>query len=733
MFKHNYSVKHNLKKLFLQRYERYLPTAFDESMSLLEKMNKLIQSQNALIDVVNTHVEFTSEQLERAFKIVDDNLANELKKFRDELDEQKRQYEEIRDLIHSDLLPDSVAQKLEEWLLNGTIEDLISNTIFPELMERMEEVENRLEDWELLDEVNITHYKHLVTDDGNWHTAIMTALNEAKQVTFPVGHYKTYPIESRLSGRSIVGRGNGTTFEFVRETPTGVVNGFRIDGDTFDEECETVRRVMRSNEDNDNVLYLEKTKGLSVGDKIRVTSQRNALSYEDSGNDWLLGKPTNTQKVAFGEYAFIEEVHDDHIVLETSLIYPQYKSSNEGEVNPAHDFSYVERVNLVSDWLFKDFKVVDMVSGYVLRADLAYNCVIDGVQFDDSNYSYGQTGIFFGTNCLNCEVRHSSHYLKSNNKPQQYYWTNSLKLTGSQNCGFNDCKTEHSGQSVDLTYFDLSIPNTNCYIENCKFINSKSSSMTTHGGDYGTRVTNNQMINCRQGVSIRGRGGVISGNVFQGTSRKTYESQVSAGISLYQGGACDNLITGNTFKNYHIGIRQSDTSGSNGRIGYSGNTISNNIIIDCNIGVDIYRLYSGTTTYKDDHMGLMILDNQIRLKKHTDPNENACGVRIGRAVRGVTVRGNMIKSVKVKTLEGKNIYGVFCDLDAQDIRVLYNTLIDLNIGVGHLGYASPSRYDDLKMNREGNEYIEVKQNTRVLGGIRPYTEEEAESRRPWPV
>src|SRR5699024_5829532 len=277
--------------------------------------------------------------------------------------------------------------------------------------ERMEEVENRLEEWELLDEVNITHYKHLVTDDGNWHTAIMTALNEAKQVTFPVGHYKTYPIESRLSGRSIVGRGNGTTFEFVRETPSGVVNGFRIDGDTFDMECETVRRITKSNIDNDNVLYLEKTKGLNVGDKIRVTSQRNALSFEDTGNDWLLGKPTNTQKVPFGEYAYISEVHDDHVVLDTSLIYPQYKSSNEGEVDHAHDFSFVEKVNFVSDWLFKDFKVVDMVSGQVVRVDLGYNIIVDGVQFDDSNYSYGATGIFFGTNCLNCEVRDSSHYL----------------------------------------------------------------------------------------------------------------------------------------------------------------------------------------------------------------------------------------------------------------------------------------------------------------------------------
>ena len=167
MFRHNYSVKHNLKKLFLQRYERYLPTAFDESMSLLEKMNKLIQSQNALIDVVNAHSEHTNEQLSKAFEIIDDNLAYQLKEFKKELEEQKRQYEEIQDALYSDLLPDSVKEELNEWLLNGTIEELISNTIFPELMERMEQVENRLEDWELLDEVNITHYKHLVTDDGN--------------------------------------------------------------------------------------------------------------------------------------------------------------------------------------------------------------------------------------------------------------------------------------------------------------------------------------------------------------------------------------------------------------------------------------------------------------------------------------------------------------------------------------------------------------------------------------
>ena len=153
MFKDKYSVRNHLTKLFMQRYERYLPTAFDESMSLLEKMNKLIEAQNSLIDVVNSHTEFTSEQLERAFGIIDENLANQLKQFRDELEEQKIQYEEIRDKIHSDILPDSVKQKLEEWLLNGTIEELINDVVFTDINEKLEIVENRLVEYDSRDRV----------------------------------------------------------------------------------------------------------------------------------------------------------------------------------------------------------------------------------------------------------------------------------------------------------------------------------------------------------------------------------------------------------------------------------------------------------------------------------------------------------------------------------------------------------------------------------------------------
>lgn len=143
MYSNQFSVRHHLKHLFMQKYERYLPTAFDESMSILEKMNKLIEAQNALINVVNAHTEHTGETIERAFEIIDVNLEKELNGFLEELKEQKILYEQIRDKIHSDLLPDAVKQKLEEWLLNGTVEDMITDTIFPEIMERVILMENK--------------------------------------------------------------------------------------------------------------------------------------------------------------------------------------------------------------------------------------------------------------------------------------------------------------------------------------------------------------------------------------------------------------------------------------------------------------------------------------------------------------------------------------------------------------------------------------------------------------
>src|SRR5699024_10458642 len=335
----------------------------------------------------------------------------------------KIQYEEIRELIHSDLLPDSVKQKLEEWLLNGAIEDMLTGTVLPELLERIEQVENRVEEKELLQEVNIKDYEELVVD-GNWHNAIMQALNDAYTVYFPIGEYTTDSIVTNMSNREIKGSGTGTRFKFVRNVDENKhFHGFQIDGDINE-----IKRITTNVVRNSDTIYLENTDGLSKGDHVVIKSQRNALSYDDSGDDWYLGSATNTQKVPFGEYATIKEVNSNNIVLSSNLIYPSYMSNNSEEKKPAQDFSTVQKVDFVENVTLRDFQVVDMYSGFVVRGRYCEDLVVDNVHFDDSNYSYAGAGVINLRHIWKCVVRNASYYTEVDKKLTEMYHMNVFKF-----------------------------------------------------------------------------------------------------------------------------------------------------------------------------------------------------------------------------------------------------------------------------------------------------------------
>lgn len=82
-----------LGTIFIQEYERYLPTAFDESLTILEKMNKIIEYLNEIGVLVNGAFE---------------------------------QWEEIMDWILGDGLNQAVMEKLNQMLEDGSLEDLIN-------------------------------------------------------------------------------------------------------------------------------------------------------------------------------------------------------------------------------------------------------------------------------------------------------------------------------------------------------------------------------------------------------------------------------------------------------------------------------------------------------------------------------------------------------------------------------------------------------------------------------
>lgn len=86
-----------LVPLVVQEYERRLPTAFDESLSLLEKMNKIIQYLHETGELVNSVVE---------------------------------QWNLVMEWVMNEGLKEAVNDKLTEWLDDGTLGDLINEILF---------------------------------------------------------------------------------------------------------------------------------------------------------------------------------------------------------------------------------------------------------------------------------------------------------------------------------------------------------------------------------------------------------------------------------------------------------------------------------------------------------------------------------------------------------------------------------------------------------------------------
>jgi hypothetical protein len=86
-----------LAPLLIQKYERFLPTAFDESMSLLQKVNKVIVYLNQIGELTNNVVD---------------------------------QWNEVMEWIEQEGFSDLVSAKLEGWALDGTLESIINEEIF---------------------------------------------------------------------------------------------------------------------------------------------------------------------------------------------------------------------------------------------------------------------------------------------------------------------------------------------------------------------------------------------------------------------------------------------------------------------------------------------------------------------------------------------------------------------------------------------------------------------------
>jgi hypothetical protein len=93
--------------LLIQQYERYLPTAFDESLSLLQKVNKIIKKLDELGLATNDVVS---------------------------------QWNTVMEWVMGDGLTESVSTKLDAMVADGTFDDIINGTIFLEFNTRLDDL-----------------------------------------------------------------------------------------------------------------------------------------------------------------------------------------------------------------------------------------------------------------------------------------------------------------------------------------------------------------------------------------------------------------------------------------------------------------------------------------------------------------------------------------------------------------------------------------------------------------
>jgi hypothetical protein len=96
-----------LAPMIIAQYERYLPTAFDESMTLVEKVNKVIIYLNQIGEITNDVVD---------------------------------QWNTVVGWVMSDGLTESVSAKIDDMIANGTFDDIINGTTFLEFNTRLDDL-----------------------------------------------------------------------------------------------------------------------------------------------------------------------------------------------------------------------------------------------------------------------------------------------------------------------------------------------------------------------------------------------------------------------------------------------------------------------------------------------------------------------------------------------------------------------------------------------------------------
>lgn len=321
--------------------------------------------------------------------------------------------------------------------------------------------------------------------------------------------------------------------------------------------------------------------GLAVGDLVLIKSQRNALS-SDATDQWRLGfGTTNTSSCYFGEFVRVQSVISTvSFKITSGLLYPSYNMDKTSDSSStARSNATIMKFNPVTKSIIRNLKITGTPAS-AINFQYAFECYVENVSFE----AQGDSVFIAFKESLMCKGYKNRVYYDPSTSPAQIYSRNAYKCISSYLCGFEDCYGENGTQTFDFTFNDSSIPSTHCFVKNCETKGAINNSLTTHGGTFAALIENNNFIdNVSNGISIRSRSSVVSGNRLNGNPTSSY------GICLYDGWARDCVISNNSLTGFTKAFDILDGTTSDEYFTWVGCVIEGNTINYCNIGLYLDR------------------------------------------------------------------------------------------------------------------------------------------------
>lgn len=408
--------------------------------------------------------------------------------------------------------------------------------------------------------------------------------------------------------------------------------------------------------------------GLSKLDWVLLKSGKSCLAQDYP--HYSLGVTTATSAGAYyGEFVQVANVSSNEVELFGNIIFPSYDSNAI-----ATKVNFVEGV-VIEGLNFYNGKISS--SNHYILTQYGKDCKIINCTCEDA--VIGNFTTF--SNCLNCIGK--DNVLRYEVKDYtNYYERNGFKITSSQGCMFDNCTSYNGTQPFDITYVGDSIASSFCKIVNCKAINSMYTCFTTHPGTYRCNITNCTGNSNGDGISVRGRGHIVSNNILQGTSMTDY------GICLAEGCGFETVISNNNIKGFGEGIRINETYSATRDCSYTlplNSVFSGNIISTFNTGIRIDRATSTTNT---------------------------------NASLGITFIGNIFKD-----FVGSNKYLIYVtgnkNLTTNGISFQNNLVDCINSGIYNTGYVQSLIRLETNINNFsfiGNNFINIPSGTYIVYG-----------------